>query len=209
MQGQVEELLDLTRLEVGQQIELQRGPTDLVALAHQAANVQLFTKRHRIRVESPLAELVGAWDATRLARVIESLLSNAIKYSPPGSEIVVPIAQKDDTAVLTVRDQGIGIAQSDQVCSSLDEELHRQEGEHRPSVRYANRMERLSHVWNNGCPSTPPSRQTLGSVQRLATSGAHTPPPFVRPLNAGVRARPVGFERLRPSSASEARPPAR
>ena len=60
---------------------------------------------------------MGYWDTTRLERVISNLISNAIKYSPDGSEVVIEMMREDDEAtswaVLKVRDQGIGIPAKD------------------------------------------------------------------------------------------------
>jgi signal transduction histidine kinase len=117
MGHQLDELLDLTRLQLGQQLELRRTPTDLVALANRvAADQQQTTDDHTILVESAHRELVGAWDGVRLERVLENLLSNAIKYSPGGGRITVTIADEGvggPWAVLTVSDHGLGIPAGD------------------------------------------------------------------------------------------------
>jgi signal transduction histidine kinase len=110
----VNELLDVARLRMGQTLDLDRAPTDLVALARRAADAQQHTtERHRIRVESRADELVGEWDAARLGRVLGNLLDNAVKYSPEGGEVVVELAAEDGLAVLRVRDRGIGIRLAD------------------------------------------------------------------------------------------------
>jgi signal transduction histidine kinase len=59
-----------------------------------------------------------SWDAVRLARVLDNLVGNAIKYSPEGGPIVVTISRETTAAgtrwaVLSVRDQGVGIPPSD------------------------------------------------------------------------------------------------
>lgn len=118
MNSQINELLDLARLQSGQPIGLDRRPLDLVALARQvAAEHQQGTDRHSIAVESPLAELFGLWDSGRLERVVSNLVSNAVKYSPRGGEIRVRIAQEviDDLpwALLEVSDHGMGIPAAD------------------------------------------------------------------------------------------------
>ena len=114
----IDALLDLTRLRLGQPLDLERALTDLVALARRvAAEQQATTERHRIVVEAAEAELVGAWDARRLERVLGNLLSNAVKYSPRGGRIVVAVAREDDAdgawALLAVRDRGLGILAQD------------------------------------------------------------------------------------------------
>jgi signal transduction histidine kinase len=114
----IDELLDAARLEAGRPLELHPEPTDLVALAWQAAaEQQRTTERHRIRVHTAEAKLIGIWDAVRLGRVLDNLLSNAIKFSPAGGEVVVSVAREADAAgewvILSVRDQGIGIPAED------------------------------------------------------------------------------------------------
>ncbi len=71
---------------------------------------QLGMETHRVRVALP-HDLPGVRaDATRIGQVVSNLLSNAMKFSPAGSEIVVE-ATADATRVrLTVSDRGIGVA---------------------------------------------------------------------------------------------------
>lgn len=116
--AQIDELLDLARLQADQPLPLDLQPTDLVALAHRAAaEYQQMSTRHQIRVEADLPELYGVWDALRLERLLGNLLLNAIKYSPDGGEIVIQVGQEDGetngVAILVVRDSGIGIPHAD------------------------------------------------------------------------------------------------
>ena len=120
MWRQVQELLDLARLQVGRELELNWRTVDLGAMVHElAASQQAITDRHQIRLEIDQDRLVGEWDATRLERVITNLLSNAIKYSPEGGEVVVRLSKQTDAdgarqwAVLEVIDRGIGIPAED------------------------------------------------------------------------------------------------
>lgn len=120
MQGLVSELLDVTRLETGQTLDLDRGPTDLVALVRAAiAEQQRAAPEHTIRIETVLPDLVGLWDAARLERVCANLVSNAVKYSPEGGDVVATISAEDDGteaspwAVLSIRDEGVGIPAGD------------------------------------------------------------------------------------------------
>jgi signal transduction histidine kinase len=112
--GMLEELVDLARLRMGGSLALDRRPTDLVALA--AASVgehRASTERHRIELRAEPSAMVGLWDRRRLARVLDNLIGNAVKYSPGGGEIAVELGQDGDVAVLTVRDRGIGIPADD------------------------------------------------------------------------------------------------
>lgn len=75
---------------------------------------QLTTRRHTITIKGPEHVPVRA-DPTRLKQVLNNLLSNAIKYSPQGGAIEVHLRanEADDTALIYVRDNGLGIASQD------------------------------------------------------------------------------------------------
>jgi PAS domain S-box-containing protein len=110
----IDELLDLTHLQMGRPLELRRQPTDLVGLARRvAADQQQLAEAHTIRIESELPSLEGLWDQTRLERVVGNLVSNAVKYSPSSSEVTLGVAREETPdgtlAVLSVHDQGVGI----------------------------------------------------------------------------------------------------
>jgi signal transduction histidine kinase len=64
---------------------------------------------HYLRAELPDGPLTGWWDGDRLAQVMQNLLTNAIKYSPEGGEIVFRIKDRGYEARVSVNDQGIGI----------------------------------------------------------------------------------------------------
>jgi signal transduction histidine kinase/FixJ family two-component response regulator len=113
------DLLDVTRLQSGRPLELQREPVDLVALARDSvAEHQAIAEGHTLRLVAEVPELVGTWDVARLERVLSNLLSNAIKYSPNGGTITVSVEregghERDSWARLTVQDQGVGIPAAD------------------------------------------------------------------------------------------------
>jgi PAS domain S-box-containing protein len=118
MAEQINELVDLARLQVGQPLDLNRQPTDLVALTRDiAAQHQHAASRHRIEVSAAVDELTGDWDRVRLGRVVSNLIANAIKYSPQGGRIAVTVMEErsgeDASAVLAVRDEGMGIPADD------------------------------------------------------------------------------------------------
>ena len=120
----INELLDFAQLQVGQPLELFRRRLDLVALCNRVAEeYQQGTRRHRIVVKSSLPELTGLWDPMRLERVLDNLISNAIKYSPNGGQITLEIERPQvetsndgaaaDQVTITVRDEGVGIPERD------------------------------------------------------------------------------------------------
>jgi signal transduction histidine kinase len=54
-----------------------------------------------------------AVDRQRIREMLLNLVTNAIKYTPPGGTIDVSLAEQDTGVALTVRDTGIGIAPGD------------------------------------------------------------------------------------------------
>ncbi|HZU76869.1 MAG TPA: ATP-binding protein, partial [Dehalococcoidia bacterium] len=119
MAGLVRELLDVARLQMGQPLELDRRPVDLVQLARQEAAIRNEMNRlHDVRVRSEEPAIVGRWDGARLERVLANLVGNAVKFSPAGGEVVIGLAREAsvtgrEQAVLTVHDRGVGIAAAD------------------------------------------------------------------------------------------------
>lgn len=118
MTGMLDELLDAARVQAGRTLALAQESVDLVALVREAVQtVEGTAERHRVRLESRLPSLVGAFDGPRLQRVLTNLLSNALKYSPDGEEVRITVSREThpdgDVAVLTVRDQGMGIPAAD------------------------------------------------------------------------------------------------
>ena len=110
----VDELLDQTRVRMGQPYELDRGPADLLKITRRlATEYQNISPRHVIRVESPLRGLLGDWDEARMERVVANLVSNAVKYSPQGGEVVIRVSREENDgelhAVLAITDEGMGI----------------------------------------------------------------------------------------------------
>jgi PAS domain S-box-containing protein len=114
---QVEELLDVARLQMARPLELELKQTDLVELARQAiAEQKDRSERHQLSFESSVPQLIGMWDSRRLLRALGNLLDNAIKYSPEGGPVRVSVSRdesKPAKAVLTVEDRGVGIPQAD------------------------------------------------------------------------------------------------
>jgi signal transduction histidine kinase len=110
----VNELLDVSRIRAGRLI-LQRESVNLSAL------VSKVIDRYRsevMKVGSSLAfhssgVVIGNWDPVRIEQVVENLLSNAIKYGL-GKPIKVSVSCRENWAILTVKDFGIGIERENQ-----------------------------------------------------------------------------------------------
>ncbi len=108
----VDDLLDVSRITRGK-IQLQRAPVELahvVAKAIETASPLLEQQRHTLNVTVPKRGLTVNADLGRLAQVIANLLTNAAKYTEPGGKIAVTARRDRDEVVLSVVDNGIGIA---------------------------------------------------------------------------------------------------
>jgi signal transduction histidine kinase len=111
----IAELLDATRMRQNR-LELRPEWTDLTALAHAVVEQFALAEDHRIGhalVFEADGTVRGYWDASRLEQVVTNLVSNALKYSPPGAEVRVTVRDELDGAALIVRDEGIGIPTTD------------------------------------------------------------------------------------------------
>jgi len=99
-------LFDISCLEAGV-FSITRWPSDLVAVANEVAEGIRSTNGHDIQVVAS-EPVVGEWDEKRIRQVLTNLVSNAAKYSPDGSRVVVTVAAGDTGATVSVRDDGIG-----------------------------------------------------------------------------------------------------
>ncbi len=110
----VGDLLFAAQVE-GAPLLLEPGEVDLPALVRDA--VELASRR----AEAAGVELVTELDAVdrcvgdrdRLAQVLDNLLSNALKFTPPGGRVVVRLASDGSRARIEVADTGMGIAAED------------------------------------------------------------------------------------------------
>ena len=131
MVGLIDELVDVTRRQMGGGLALHRAPVDLAALVQGSVEAHRDASGRPIHLEVAVSELHADVDAARVGRVVGNLLSNALKYSPAESAIWVRLSQEDGAAgpeaVLVVRDEGIGIPAAD-LAHIFDRFARRQRG---------------------------------------------------------------------------------
>jgi len=108
----VDDLLDVSRITRGK-IDLKKERLDLnrlVSRVLEAYGPAIEARRHEVKLKVAPHPLPVDADSTRLSQVVHNLISNAVKYTPEGGQIVVRVTHEGDLAVLRVRDSGIGIS---------------------------------------------------------------------------------------------------
>ncbi|BAC91677.1 PAS domain-containing protein [Gloeobacter violaceus] len=107
----IEDILDVSRIITGK-LKLDVRPLDLAAVIEEALDsVCLASEAKHIALHCTLdAEAASvSGDPARLQQVVWNLLSNAIKFTPEGGRIDVRLAADGASALLSVRDSGVGI----------------------------------------------------------------------------------------------------
>ncbi|PTQ93561.1 PAS domain S-box-containing protein [Mucilaginibacter yixingensis] len=114
LSGLITELLDVSKIQSGQ-LPLNYTKFDLVELAKEVTELMQHSNgNHQIicDCEHPILEVNA--DRERVEQVIINLISNAIKYSAPKTQVIISMHHTDTWATLSVQDFGIGIDQEQQ-----------------------------------------------------------------------------------------------
>jgi K+-sensing histidine kinase KdpD len=110
LRGLVDQLLDLSSLQAGTlQIFPERQPIGALLDIARAQLVTL-TQAHQLEWYVPDDRLPVMADALRIAQVLVNLVGNAAKYSPPGTTITLAAVREGAMALISVADEGPGIA---------------------------------------------------------------------------------------------------
>lgn len=110
MRRLIESLLELARLDAGQET-MKRHRVDLVRTAAECIEqIRPLAETRRISIISELAPAECVGDSERLAQVITNLLANAVYYNHEGGEVRVRSRQEGNFCVIEVVDDGPGIA---------------------------------------------------------------------------------------------------
>lgn len=111
--GVVENLLTVTRLDDGR-VALQREPELVNDVVEEALNhVSRDASKHQLSFAPSPDLLIARMDAHVMVQVVVNLVNNAIAHTPAGSKIQVSVARAGDYAVVTVADDGPGVASED------------------------------------------------------------------------------------------------
>ncbi|MGB8212429.1 MAG: HAMP domain-containing sensor histidine kinase [Anaerolineales bacterium] len=106
----VNDLLDVAAIESGK-LQLDLSPTDLVHLTQ--ANLsrnRMISARKAIALDLEAAPIPALLlDAAKIEQVLDNLVTNAIKFSPPGSRVQISLRAAETEILLSVKDEGPGI----------------------------------------------------------------------------------------------------
>jgi signal transduction histidine kinase len=110
LQDLIHDLLESSIIDAGL-LRLEPQPVMLSRLAKSLTDdIANHTQQHRFLVDFPSRFPIVDADPQRIAQVLRNLLDNAVKYSPQGGLIVVRGEVHEDEVVISVADQGVGIA---------------------------------------------------------------------------------------------------
>jgi signal transduction histidine kinase len=111
----VNDILDMAVMESGN-LKLQVRRQSLSRLIRERVKVNaIVAKEKRISLEQRLSRIPHlSFDRNRISQVLDNLIGNAIKFSPERARIAVSLSRRNGTAIVSVHDQGMGIAREDQ-----------------------------------------------------------------------------------------------
>jgi signal transduction histidine kinase/ActR/RegA family two-component response regulator len=106
----VDDLLDVSRIARGK-VELARSRVELSAAVDDAVELvrSLADERRHTLVVQADPELAIDGDRARVVQIVSNLLTNAVKYTPPGGRIELVARRQGDGAVVQCTDNGVGI----------------------------------------------------------------------------------------------------
>ncbi|MHB0870903.1 MAG: sensor histidine kinase [Chloroflexota bacterium] len=113
MNSMIQDMVETVRLESGQ-LELRRQPTDLhQLLAEIADRVASPENRTRLQLECPEDLPVVSVDPDQIERAVVNLITNALKYSPEDSPVLIQLWPEGDEVRLSIVDRGVGVPEEE------------------------------------------------------------------------------------------------
>jgi signal transduction histidine kinase len=106
----VGDLLDLSRVDSGRLIRLKKDWADIRSIIERStADYQRACPDHQFETVLPEMPLMVFLDDRKLFQVMENLLGNAVKFSPPGGKIRVVCEVSEGNLRISVSDEGVGM----------------------------------------------------------------------------------------------------
>jgi len=180
----IDELLDLSRLEKGHTLILEKSDVDIHLLVKDILKsfINLFPEYHfLVSIEDQISHSLEL-DPGKIRQALENILNNAIKYSPPGTSIRVEVIKEGPGVKIAIIDQGKGMSAAE--VERIFEPFYRANPDD-PTVRGLGLGMSLvkhiieSHEGNIHIESTPQAGTTV-ILSLPAKENSHSPPPFQR-----------------------------
>ncbi|WP_158799040.1 cell wall metabolism sensor histidine kinase WalK [Pedobacter sp. L105] len=109
----IQNFLNNARLADGN-LQLEKAPIDMRLLLNEVANdAKILSHTHKVILIDTENLFVMA-DQQKITQVLENLISNAVKYSATGTQIIMRCEKYGNNVRVSISDQGIGISKRDQ-----------------------------------------------------------------------------------------------
>lgn len=110
----VNDVLDISVVEKGS-LNLDLQLAELSEIIEKRIKINRFKAEEKgMKLSTSCSGKVNAYvDGNRLAQVIDNLLGNAIKFSPPGTTVDIDLKEKNNFAMISVKDEGPGLTEAD------------------------------------------------------------------------------------------------
>lgn len=111
----VNQLLDFRRLEVsGEKLNLTFGDfAEFVMQSKEGFDELAKINRIAFDMVSQRGHYLMYFDGNKILKVMNNLLSNALKFTPPGGKVQIALSREGDDVVLKISDNGIGLSKED------------------------------------------------------------------------------------------------
>jgi signal transduction histidine kinase len=204
MSEMVENLLTLARADEGgavlavEALDLR----ELVAEASETAGILGDQPGITVRTEVPPQPVVVPVDKSRIRQLLLNLVTNAIKYTPPGGKVSLGLVDRGDTAAIVVGDNGIGIPATD-LPHIFDRFYRVDHARTRTGIRPGSGLGLAITKWiadAHGGQITVQSRVARGTVFTVTLPKPATGPQAGGHGDPAATARPWGDETAEPDS---------
>jgi len=110
LQRLIEDLLNVSRIESGKALQMHWtsfDPLPVIARVLQAQRAYVSQHQLRMQAHGHIPEIMA--DMDKLEQILTNLISNSIKYSPAGGEVLVTVSSDVERLTIAISDHGIGI----------------------------------------------------------------------------------------------------